>query len=482
MSEIKLLIESFCSGAPAAQHEALRKLMALRKHHDALKDNRFNQGAERLLATITDPNAPEIDRLLSVATIGRLYATVRGQRDALASRLKKSLASPLPDPFLLSEADDRAYVGQLCSIVLPDWVADYAARAVVFEETGEKARQEFFQALLSASNSFEDAVDQVIGTFYLWSPDTEEPGNTVARRIRRILSTFRTVITETLPDPGAAPGAKLAALVKTAFSNVELPKDKAALLETVEEVAGVVHDVVRLRFSFATESSTYLALKEMGYLLSKDQWENVAKKSRMMNMVVQDITEALLILGRQGISDSALLDQLTTAAGSRDKAREHMATLAKQPGVPAEIRNWLIHGKFEKPNEKVMEKAESQSISDDAQLADLLVDALRYRDAEALSENVLPEIQILSPDIAKEVKRLINFGLGLCDAIEAMAKKRGLKVRGKPGDTEDYAPLEHDVVGRAAGARNVRIIRPVVEQFRGDGVHVVIRKGLVESI
>jgi hypothetical protein len=482
MSNLESLITSFSEGTPTEQHESLRKIMALRKHHDAIKDVRFIDGIDRLFDTIPNQNLSDLDRLLSVATIGRIYSTIKGQRKSLLSRLEAALVTSLPDPFFLSEADDRAYVGQVCSIVLPDWIVDYASHAVIYEETGEKARQEFFLALLAASNSFEEAIDPLINLLNEWEPDTEEPGNTIARRVRRLLTTFRNGIAETLPFPGLAPGLKLAELVKTSFAYVDLPKDKTALFETVEEVAGVVHELVRLRFSFASEPSTYFALKSMKALLTKDQWEGVANKSRMMNMVVQDITEAILILGRQGIIDSSLADQLSIAAGSRDKARQQMAALAKQPGVSSEIRNWLMHGKLEKPDENVMEKAESQALSDDGQLADLLVDALRFRDVEGLSENVLPEIEILNPDIAREVKRLSNYGLGLCDAIEAIAKRRSLKVRGKPGDTEDYAPLEHEVVGKVVGTRTVRIIRPVVEQFRQDGIHVVIRKGLTESI
>ena len=63
-----------------------------------------------------------------------------------------------------------------------------------------------------------------------------------------------------------------------------------------------------------------------------------------------------------------------------------------------------------------------------------------------------------------------------------MGRRRSLRIRGNPGEEEDYAPLDHELIDGGSGARKVRIIRPVVEQVREDGVAFVLRKGVVESV
>ena len=157
-----------------------------------------------------------------------------------------------------------------------------------------------------------------------------------------------------------------------------------------------------------------------------------------------------------------------------------MKKLAKTPGLSAGIKNWLAGGKNEAPAESV--SGESQQLSDDSQLADLLVDSLRFQALENVSrEQLLPEIEMLDPRLGEGVARLLQSGVAICDAIQSMARRRRLHVRGNPGDEEEYSPMEHEIIGDNTGVRRVRIVRPVVEQERGNGVSFVISKGVVEK-
>lgn len=476
-------LNDFCSGTISQQHASFRKLIAMRKHHAAISDDRFKSGLERLLRVASDPLSPEIDRLLAVATLGRIASTIRGIRKNIHKRLPDALKSSLPSPDILDDVDDRAYVGQVCAIALPDWITDYAASAVIIEETGEQARQSFLVALLRSTPDLEVALGILSNHLQGWVPATEAPGNSVSKRLRRILSSLRAAMVASMPEPGVEPGAVLSKMIKSSYLGVEDPIKKDVLFDTAEEVAGVVHEMVRLRFSLATSASTYSALKSIKGFLDNDSWGKFAKKSQTMAMVVLDISEALLILARQGITDSALAEQLVTALGNREITRLHLKELAQKPGLSNEIKNWLAVGRLDVSQKVFSEGGESQKLSDDTLLADILVDSLRFRSADSVGrQQILPEVEILNPSLGTGINRLLNYGLGLCDAIHSMAKRRGLKVRGNVGDEVDYAPLDHDLVGTAPRGRRVRIIRPVVEKVSEDGIPFVLRKGLVESI
>jgi len=476
-------LNDFCSGTTTQQHASFRKLIAIRKHHAAILDDRFKFGLERLFNVASNPLSSEIDRLLAVATLGRIASTIRGIRKNIHKRLPETLKLPLPSPDILDDVDDRAYIGQVCAIVLPEWGSNYTASAAIIEETGEQARYFFLVTLLRSTPNLEMAFGILSDQLRGWVPTTDSPGNSVSKRLRRILSSLRTAIVDSMPEPGLDPGTALAKMIKASYLGVEDPANKDVLSDTAEEVSGVVHEMVRLRFSLATSASTYIALKPIKSFLGSDSWKKFAKRSQTMSMVVLDISEALLILARQGITDSALAEQLITALGSREIARLHLKELALKPGLSNEIKNWFAVGRLDISQKVFSAGGESQKLSDDTLLADLLVDSLRFRNADSVGrQQILPEIEILNPNLGTSINHLLNFGLGLCDAINSMAKRRGLKVRGNVGDEVDYAPLDHDFIGEASRGRRVRIIRPPVEKVSEDGVPFVLRKGLVESI
>ncbi len=477
----KEMIESFALGAVQEKYDSLRKLIADRKHHAAAKEKPFQQGIDALVDSAGDTAIPDLERLLAVATLGRLAATVKRLQPAIFQSLQEAFTEKLPKPSLLSEPDDRSYIGNACEQVQPDWGAGYCAQAAIYEKTGEQAREAFLKALLTMQPDLSAALQLLEKTAHGLLLETEDPGTSVARRLKRIMDAIQVSLSGSTIEPGEDPGDHLASLCKTVFKDVAAPKKEESLFEAAEGVAGAIHEFVRLRFSLATETNTYSALKVIKYMLSVSVWDSFASKSPKLKLISQDISEAILILAKQGITDDSLAGALAIAAGHKKHATRKMKQLAKTPGLSAEVKNWLVGGSKEVPAE--VETGETQQLSDDSQLADLLVDTLRFQALENVGRaQIVPEIEMLDPRLGEGVTQLLQSGVAICDAIQAMARRRKLQVRGAPGDEEEYAPLEHEVIGDRVGIRRVRIIRPVVEQVRENGVSFVISKGVVEKI
>lgn len=480
-NELKKMVDRFALGAVQEKYDSLRKLIADRKHHAAAKEKLFQQGIDELVDAAGNAAAPNLERLLAVATLGRLAATVKRMQPAIYQSLQEELTEKLPNPSLLSEPDDRSYIGNACEQVQPDWGADYCAQAAIHEKTGEQAREAFLKALLTMQPDLSAALQLLEETAHGLLLETEDPGTSVARRLKRIMDAIQVSLSGSTIEPGEDPGNHLASLCRAVFKDVAAPKKEESLFEAAEGVAGAIHELVRLRFSLATETSTYSALKVIKYMLPVSVWDSFASKSPELKLVSQDISEAILILAKQGITDDSLAGALSIAAGHKKHATRKMKQLAKTPGLSAEVKNWLAGGNKEIPAES--ETGESQQLSDDSQLADLLVDTLRFQALEDVGrEQILPEILMFHPQLGEGITRLLQSGTAICDAIQAMARRRRLQVRGAPGDEEEYAPLEHEVIGDSVGIRRVRIIRPVVEQVRENGVSFVISKGVVEKI
>ncbi len=474
------ITESFIHGNVQEKYDALRELIAQRKHHAASKDKQFQVGIDSLLATAGDSSVPDLDRLLAVATLGRLASSIKRLRTSIYKTLQSALAENLPDPSLLNEPDDRSYIGNACEQIQPEWGVVYCAQAAIYEETGEQSRVAFLKALLTMKPDLASALAVLNEAALCFGPETEDPGTSTARRLKRITVSLKVALAETMVEPGEDPGKQLALMCKNIFINVAAPNKEESLFEAAEGVATVIHEMVRLRFSLATEASLYSALQVVKFMLSVRVWEGFAVESHPLQMVVQDISEAMLILAKQGIADESLADVLAIASGHKKRAKRKMKQLAKTPGLPANVKNWLASGKDEVPVESA--SGESRQLSDDSRLADLLVDSLRFQALESVgSEQILPEIEMLDPRLGEGIRRLMQSGVAICDAIQSMARRRRLRVRGNPGDEEEYAPMEHEVIGDSTGIRRVRIIRPVVEQEREDGVAFVISKGVVEK-
>jgi hypothetical protein len=158
--------------------------------------------------------------------------------------------------------------------------------------------------------------------------------------------------------------------------------------------------------------------------------------------------------------------------GNGPKARESLGEMARVPGLSPAIKNWLVNGEYEAPTNVGIQLGESQTINENMAIADLLIDSLRYRryiDEQAESGKM---------ELMNSIKPLINYGLGLCDSIEVLAKRRGLLINDSIGSEIEYTPLEYELVSQSSNIRKVRVVRPSVHQHRKDGLTILVKKGI----
>lgn len=478
---VEAALQTFAEAGPMEQKiRGLKELMKGGAIHSVRNDLRFAKGVEEAVRGIQSDVDPK-QKLLALTVLARIGSRIKAERNELGRELAAALRTPPPKLSELGDAEDRAYAAQTLKWASGDWVVPYLARSIVEEETGEKARSELVQALFANASDLASTFDALRKPLAEWRPDTEAPGDSVAKRLKRILSAVRREILQAEGPTGDDVGGVIEGLVSDAFRNVGQPTSPDASADVTAEVAMFLHDLVRTRFSLAAEGSTYGALRVPSRWFLEGRWPAEARKS--LEILSRDIEEAIALLAKQGITDQELLKSLSLVEGSREGALRITSRIADHmTGLPREIVEWLRRGRVTGRVRGTDLMAESSQLTADPALALLLIDSRRLAQMlDGPGQDLLNEVRVFEPNLETSTAALLNRAKALAEGIRALGSKRSLRMRGEPGEVVDYSPVEHEGVGGPiAGARRVRILRPLVERIRTNNIAEIVIKAAVE--
>lgn len=469
--------------------ERFRALLVLskdrRRIHEAAKSPNFAAALESFFEEARSSGAPE-DILMATAAVSRVSSIVRSFHKNAEKIANKYLIERLPPSEIIQNPDDRYYIAKTCNMISADWVADYLAHATIEEENAERARTEYVTGLFKSVGSLQIAFDMLSQKFNKWNIRTEKPAETAARRLKRVLSAVHPALLkyegEITPDAGVS----LARMVRAPFQRgVEVLEQKIRK-ELASELAETIHNLVRTRFSLATDPATYEAMRVAKRWFPQYRWEDFARGAASVRKVTSDLLEGMTLLARQGITDTAMFECLTVVLGSEDNARRKTAQLGRSlSSLADDVRQWLITGQTtgdRKSSESTDLAVRSAEQREDLLLASLLLDIERLnRRTTLIQKECLAEIEVLDPNMAREIENFLEQVRAVVDGFRSFCTGRGLMVRDKVNDVVEYSPLYHEsVTGSTQGIRKVCVIEPVVEKINKAGVPSVIRKGLVE--
>ena len=391
-----------------------------------------------------------------------------------------ALAVELPPASLLKEADDRSYVAKACGWSKEGWVTDYAFRAIAEEETGEKARREFVTITFNRVESLAEVFSGLAKAVSEVRPETEVPTESIAKRLTRIVAAVRVAMVNSLLPPGQDAGERYGAFVRLPFSSVGLPIKEETSLALAREIVLGVHDLVRTRFSVATDAGTYSAIKFCKRLFPGSNWPSKLRKH--LELVSGSMLEALLLLAKQGITSPPLLEHLELVVGYRERADVLLRELAdSHPEIPEQVRAWLKRRHVPQSAGDAELLAESRELRMDPTVGQILLDLQRIIEAQELvASTVMPALQLYDPSQVTLLETLLTRVGVLTRGVEEIAKQRRLGLFGSPGSEIDYAPKYFEVA-HGAPEQRVKVVRPAVVRLAEDGTPgEVVVKGLVE--
>ncbi len=474
-------LNAFANGATIqARQAALTALMRTKVIPKKADDARFQQGLDALILAATDPGAVGESRLLAMAEVVRAAQVVKRLQPRLAEWLGPGLRSDLPGLKVLDDADDRLNAARALSLGSGEWLPDYLADAIACEEQGENARLTLVQALLARCDRLDELLGSLARAMASQRPETESPGDSLARRLTRTLVALRGAIPTSELEAGSEIGQALHQLVSLPFRALGRPREEKVLHELTREVVLLTHEIVRSRFSVATDPAVFQAVAYCRQILGGGTWPDVIQDA--LALLIKDVREALVLLGRQGVRDQGLLEQLDMLCNYPQRARVIAKDIAERhQELDEETRHWLIHGRVQLKREASAAAQETVLRDVDASIGLALNAALEVRQSLfGLREPLLSVLDIYEQGLVSVTQDALRRIDTLLLQLEQVGDQRALALFGNVGEEVDFTPKYFQAVGD--GARQRMIVRqPAVVRVRKDGtVGDAVLKGLVE--
>lgn len=475
-------LSAFASAAtPAAERRAaLTALITAKVLPKQADDPAVAEGRAHLLALVFAQDAAPEHRLLAIAECIRLGQVVKRWAPEIAQQLRPAFAQELPAMQLLTDADDRLNLARACAQMSAAWLPAYLAKAIAEEETGEKARTEMMAALLARSPDLATALRELANAFQALQPSTEEPGETAAKRLARTLAALRNTLLEVELDAGDGPGKALYEMLALPLSDLGKPQTEKVQIDLVREALLTVHDIVRTRISVVADPEMYSVVGYCRRLIGSTSWPK--ELNNPLERLITDVSEALILLGRQGQCDQALLGQLDVLCSHSERARALARDLAaKHPELPEDVRDWLERGRMRVARQASESAIEAAASNADESIGLALQAARRARAVrDNLNEPLLANLEIYEPTMAPAARELLDRVQALAVQVEQAASLRALDLYGVPGEEIEMSPKFFTVVGGTPRQRML-VKQPAIVRKRPDGsVGDVVAKGIVE--
>lgn len=481
---ISKLLDQFSGGKILDDRlDALPELITRKALHGLRDDPKF-ASALRHLGELAASGTDDEARLRSIAALSRI-SKVKSLSKTTVAFLASALTEPLPDLTLLKDSDDRYYVASALPWSKEQWILEYAGNWAVQEKQAEKSRRALIEVLFRQLPSLAAVFEALAWHLKALKPETKNPGDSIARRLERVIQALRPTAVNELIDPGLDAGQRLQEMLRAAFSGVGRPESLEDTKSVINEIGALLHDVARTQIALVADASLYGALDVPRAWMKPPEWGYLAEKSPSLRLVAKDIRDALTLLAKQGVTDSQLYEQFVSACGSRESALAHAAEIADQhPEIDESTRQWLRAGGKVKQRATPAALDESRELSADPVLGELMIDAEQLREGLAgISDDLRSELRILEPSLAEPIDVLANRCRAVLSDITAIASKRQLVIRGEKGDVVEYSPALHELAGGyRQGVRKVRIVHPMVLRQSATTASDIVRKALVEEV
>lgn len=443
------------------------------------EDPRFEVGVTYLQQVAANSEVA-LDRLVAISEIVRISQVAKRLKTDLGKRLQPAFEKPLPPSKTLSSAEARFYLAKAFATATTPWIVEYVASGVAEEETAEKVRLAFLETLFLRVGSLAEVFRLLAEALGKVVYGTEKPGDSMGRRVTRILAATRALIVKSHLLPGDDLGMAFSKLIRVPLATHGMPESPTVRIALAKETVLTIHDFVRTRFSVSSEPETYGALRYSREFFPGYAWSKDLRSA--LKLLENDITESILLLGKQGICDENLIDVLELVCGSREQTRSVTRHLAdNHPELPEHVRNWLRTGRFDQQTKVSEVLQESRLLEADPILATLMLDVEQLRELlGVVHTDVESALELFDPKLHQVLAKFRDRVNDVLRQVDNLAHKRSLMLLGEVGASVEYVPKYFQITNTSP-SRTVKVIRPAVVKRAADGsAGGVVLKGLAE--
>lgn len=428
------------------------------------KDVRLARAFEIWWLRSVEPANPE--RLETLAMLWRLtsLSAMNSHRRDLVVRIASGIRPDLPRLSTLQDPKDRRAAAEALLLAPPvSWLATYAADAIVSDPDPKSDARDAMCAVLLRQTANIGTTFSLLGErFADLRLQQQDPATGRARRVAWILRSLRApLFDDEAVEAGDDFGGHFNHFVSRALGAARTA-ERSAFIDSAREIILTLNTVVRLHgLSVATHAETYSAIETLRRRFEATEWPEELQEP--VERLSTRVAEALLVLARQGIADAGLRRVFITLLGHVFAGTRLRRLVAASEGLDAEIAYWLETGQARQRLESAGAIEETATSMVDLELARALREA--FLADQALEHGNDPERALAR--MARELR--------------AAARKRGIVLRGQPGETVDFSPLEHDADASIMGHRRVKLVTPLVERVAGGRSIAILIKAEVEA-
>jgi hypothetical protein len=434
----------------------------------------FNQLFDRL-----ESLASADESLLVVATLGRIEAALKKPLFDL-DRVTK-IVPDNPDLQVLSDGDDRHYATTLIVRLDQEWIVPWCLYNAWSEPKSEKARKEHLVLLLSKMATIKEYFEQLgkAGNSYVKKEELDE--DKVATRQSRVIKVIRSVIQGWNEPAELEFGETYDAFIGAPYAHFAPSKCKAdARKPAVNPAIGLLNDLIGKRFTLAIESLSYKPLARLQKWCEYETWRKICKEDPEIDKLRSTISDALLVLARQNVTDSDLMRSLRLSCFDEHQFSEICRVKADAGHLNADIESWLRSGGklVEERDTLKTEKAISERELAD-EVANLMTQICDAEQSIAAADAAKNDLELFDPDLVPVVENISNHHRLLSETVKAIAERQGLKLVGEIGEKIDIDRTLFEVASEGdRGERRGTVVRPAVVTS-DPGRTRVVRKGVV---
>lgn len=438
-----------------AAFEAAQPLLQTSKAAIAAKVPEFGQALARWTARAND--ATETDRLPVLALVWRLtsLSSMAAHRKELERQFSVAI-DPIATPLTsLVDPKDRRAVAEALALAPPSgWLAEYAAVSIAADgDPKSEARDVLCAVLLRQTEDVGRSFALLAAAMRELSVQQVDAAAGRARRTAWILRSLRPRLYEN-EDAGADEefGSHFAQFVNAGLGSSRT-SDRAAITDGVREALMALSTTVRLHgLLLAAHAPTYSSLEGLKRRFGTTDWPEELRGP--VHTLARQILEALMVLARQNIADSGLRRAYLLLLGDVVGGMKLRQAASSASDINPELAYWLEKGVPPETIENADAIGETAIAQVDADLA------------RALREVTLLESGASSEDSLRRLR----------SSVREAARKRGLTLRGAPGDLVEFSPSEHETNGSVLGHRRVRLLTSIVEKVAGGRAPSVVLK------
>lgn len=442
----------------------LTQAMTKQRHQALIKGERLDLLLKRVDEIVSENNESP---LAVAAVLGRLAAVARSREDQVYKHIKSILKKePLPLDTL-ADGDEKYYAAVALSHVDRDWVRSYCIREGLSTDTAEKARRELLSTALRRSENATFWLDLISDQ----AVDLQSIENVEARikRARRVVIAMSDSFSQWKGELTHNVGESLSLCLK-ALLKADLNKsDDYSVFELVDQFLLILLRIIELRFSRALNAETYKLTEQGKKILGNVLWGKFLSSSELIDDLRVCLLEAALVLARQNKTDKQIIDVLISVYSSKT----YVGVAIKKHFLDAkdlepDVREWWISAGVVSASKQDVEQKVGNS--EDQQIGHLLIEVEGSKSAmEDLRRSVVPLLEISDPILAATVETAARGYSEIAQITRRLARMRKLSKTNMTGESLEYNPLEHEMVGgHVSGIRKVRVVQDGVQkEFNG---------------